>query len=154
MKRLLIVEDEANERFTLARLLELAGYEVSALPDASGALARLQEGDWHALITDVMMPGLDGLSLAREVSQQLPALPIVLTSAFHLCTNQLDRLGIAQLYFLDKPLDLDQLLAFLDCPEGHATGRRSHPPALPLPCLQRPEADAPHSRRPYAPVPA
>ena len=57
MKRLLIVEDEANERFTLARLLELAGYEVSALPDASGALAQLREGDWHALITD------DGLQL-------------------------------------------------------------------------------------------
>jgi len=142
MKRLLIVEDEANERFTLARLLEFAGYEVHTLPHAGQALDHLTHGDWHALITDVMMPGVDGLSLAREVSVRLPALPIVLTSAFHLCPNQLDRLGIGPLHFLDKPLDLDVLLAVLAHPTESQASRRSQPPALNLPCLQASEGNA------------
>lgn len=143
MKRLLIVEDEANERFTLARLLEFAGYEVHTLPDAGEALQKLHEGNWHALITDVMMPGHDGLSLAREVSLHLPHLPIVLTSAFHLGPNQLDRLGISLLHFLDKPLDLDTLLGILAHPDQVQHPRRSQVPSLNLPCLQGQEGGAP-----------
>ncbi|MBL8604644.1 MAG: response regulator [Myxococcales bacterium] len=134
MRRLLLVEDELNERFTLSRLLEAAGYEVVALPDASKAMGVLGEGDWYALITDVMMPGTDGLTLAREVARVMPGFPIVLTSAFHLCAAQLDRLNISPLHFIDKPMELPRLLEVLEHPA--ACGRPRAAPSLPLPCLE------------------
>ncbi len=113
MTRVLLVEDEDNERFTLTRVLERAGYEVTALPRGNDALDVLAATPCDVLVTDLMMPGIDGLSLARRVHERYPSLPIVLTSAFPMCRAQLDRLDIATARFLGKPLDLDRLLAVL-----------------------------------------
>jgi len=121
MTRVLLVEDDDNERFTLTRVLERAGYEVEALPRGAEALSALAATRCDVMITDLMMPGVDGLSLARRVHERHPELPIVLMSAFPMCRSQLDRLDIATAHFLAKPLDLDRLLAVLQ------------PPALPDP---------------------
>jgi DNA-binding response OmpR family regulator len=125
MKNVLVVEDEESERFTLTRLLERSGFSVTALPRGDEVLARLSAADFDALLVDVMMPGTDGISIARQVSALYPRLPIVLTSAFHFFPGQIDRLDIANVHFLDKPLDVDKLLAFLN---GTSPGQR--PPAL------------------------
>ncbi len=137
MKRLLVIEDEENERFTLSRLLERAGYAVTAYGSADTALDALATGEWYAVVTDVMMPGTDGLSLAREIAARKPGLPIVLTSAFHMGPSQLERMAISPLHFIDKPLDLDQLLAILEHPERSA-GRRTSYVSLPSVPIQRP----------------
>jgi DNA-binding response OmpR family regulator len=113
MMRVLLVEDDDNERFTLTRVLERAGFEVEALPRGAEALAALARHRCDAVITDLMMPGVDGLSLARRIHEQHPDLPIVFTSAFPMCRAQLDRLDIATAHFLAKPIDIDRLLAVL-----------------------------------------
>ncbi|MBI5514894.1 MAG: response regulator [Deltaproteobacteria bacterium] len=122
MKRLLLVEDEEHERFTLTRVLERAGFSVVALPDGEGVLPRLEAEDFDALLLDVMMPGADGISVARKVASVRPQLPIILVSAFHLFPGQLERLDLDRVYFLDKPLDLDRLLDVL---EGRVPPRRA-----------------------------
>jgi DNA-binding NtrC family response regulator len=116
MKHVMIVEDDENERFTLTRVLERAGFTVTPLSCGDNALASIEAASCEAVITDLMMPGIDGVTLARSVAARFPDLPIVLTSAFPMCRAQLDRLGISGMHFLSKPLDLDRLLALLGAP--------------------------------------
>ncbi len=135
--KLLLIEDDDNERYTLTRVLEHAGYEVVSLSRADEALGLIEKGAFHAVVSDVMMPGTDGLSLARAIATTRPDIPILLMSAFHLCKRQLDRLDVGKLFFFDKPLDIDRLLTVLASPN---TSQRGSAPSLPdaLPCLQRP----------------
>ncbi len=116
MTRVLLVEDEDNERFTLTRVLERAGFEVTALPHGEGALDALAATPHDVVLTDLMMPGIDGLSLARRIAERFPDLPIVLTSAFPMCRAQLDRVDVVGLRFLCKPFDPERLLAILARP--------------------------------------
>lgn len=124
MPRVLLVEDDDNERYTLGRVLERAGFQVTALPRGNDALDTLAATPCDFVITDLMMPGVDGLSLARRVHERFPTLPIVLTSAFPMGRAQLDRLDIHGAHFLGKPLDLDRLIAIL---------RRDAPQSVPPP---------------------
>ncbi len=116
MKRVLVVEDDANERFTLMRVLERVGYAVTAVSTAEEALAALPGARFHAVVSDVMMPETDGVSLARDIAERAPGTPIILVSAFHLAPRQVDRMRIATLHFMDKPLDLPKLIALLEAP--------------------------------------
>jgi DNA-binding NtrC family response regulator len=118
MKRVLVVEDDANERFTLMRVLERVGYMVTAVSTAEEALAALPGSQFHAVVSDVMMPETDGVSLARDIAERAPGMPIILVSAFHLAPRQVDRMRIATLHFMDKPLDLPKLIALLEAPSG------------------------------------
>ncbi len=113
MTRVLLVEDDDNERFTLTRVLERAGFEVTALSRGDNALEALASSPHDIVVTDLMMPGLDGLSLARRIAERYPDLPIVLASAFPMCRAQIDRLDVTGMHFLCKPLDIDRLLALL-----------------------------------------
>ncbi len=113
MTRVLLVEDDDNERFTLSRVLERAGFEVTALSHGNNALDVLAVTAHDAVITDLMMPGVDGLSLARRIAEHHPDLTLVLTSAYPMCRGQLDRLDVTGMHFLCKPLDIDRLLALL-----------------------------------------
>lgn len=126
MKRVLIVEDDANERFTLMRVLERVGYEVVAVSTAEEAIAALPSGKFHAVVSDVMMPETDGVSLARAIAEREPGTPIILVSAFHLAPRQVDRIRIESLHFLDKPLDIDQLLKVLESPTRGPGARGSY----------------------------
>jgi PAS domain S-box-containing protein len=80
--RVLLVDDDEVVRLVATALLERAGSEVVALESASSALARLQAEPtgWHALVTDLHMPGLDGLALARQARELAPDLALVLVS--------------------------------------------------------------------------
>lgn len=113
MTRVLIVEDEERERKTLARVLELEGFAVSAVGTADDALAVLTTDTFDVALIDVMMPGLSGIALARMIANRHAEVNLVLTSAFHLSSRQLERLDIPRVLFIDKPLELPDLLGML-----------------------------------------
>ena len=103
--RILIVDDEPNARNALSELLRDEGYEVSSAVDGAAAQARLAEFRPDVLLTDVHMPGVDGLGLlatARGMSNGGPA--VVLMSA------RPQPQGVDE-PFIGKPIDIDQLLA-------------------------------------------
>ena len=81
-KRILIVDDEAQMRETLAVLLKYTGHATTATQDAEEALARLQQDpDYDLVLTDIIMPVRDGLSLLDEISLDYPAIPVVICTA-------------------------------------------------------------------------
>lgn len=82
MAKLLIAEDEAPLRELLVRGLTASGHEVTAVADGIEALHALEEDAFDLLLSDIMMPELDGVSLALKVSKEWPGLPIVLMTGY------------------------------------------------------------------------
>jgi len=128
MPTLLLIEDEENERVTLERILVRSGFDVEAVGGTAEARAAMARRRYDAVVSDVFMPGCDGLGFAREIAERCPGVPLVLMSAFPFPMRQMERLDIARLRFLAKPVDLDALLAALRHPDVSA----------PTPCVQLP----------------
>jgi two-component system cell cycle response regulator CpdR len=82
MARILLAEDDASMRTFLARALERAGHEVVEVGDGMSALTRLHEERFDLLLADVVMPGLDGVELARRASQVEAGLKVMFITGF------------------------------------------------------------------------
>jgi two-component system cell cycle sensor histidine kinase/response regulator CckA len=111
---ILLVEDEAGVRALSAKALRRAGYRVLAAEDGEAALALLdaEAGPIRALITDVMLPGMDGPALARILADRLGPIPVILTSG---CAEEAATAAasIPDASVLTKPFTLPQLTATL-----------------------------------------
>jgi len=84
MKKILVVEDDEVERELMRMTLERAGYEVSAAEDGGRGFELAVEGRPDLIVTDVQMPGTDGLSLVRQVRETaaISETPILVTTGF------------------------------------------------------------------------
>lgn len=119
MARILLAEDEAGVREFIARALRGAGHEVDAVTDGSGALVRLGEArtggfKYDLLLTDILMPVMDGISLVLSASRDAPDLLIVLMTGY---SDQRERTyGIEAIIqdILLKPFTLDELVERVD----------------------------------------
>ncbi len=108
---LLLVEDEAPLRRLAERALGRAGYAVQAAEDAEAALELLEAGGPPAaLVSDIAMPGMDGLALARQLRGRWPDLPVVLLSGYAAATIGCD-LESEGFTFVAKPYAPAELLA-------------------------------------------
>lgn len=110
--RIMLVDDEISVGKVAATLLKRQGYLVDLETVAEDALDLLlsRTREYSLLITDLTMPRLSGLELARKVHQELPELPILLASGRieHLTSEMLDSAGIGQV--LDKPFSAEDLV--------------------------------------------
>src|SRR6476660_5948784 len=80
MARLLVIDDDPAIRTALGRLLRLAGHDILEAPDGQTGLAALGVIHVDAVITDVLMPGIDGVELAERIKAADPQLPIIVIS--------------------------------------------------------------------------
>ncbi|MBB3763140.1 response regulator [Sphingomicrobium lutaoense] len=107
---LLIVEDEPAIRTPLQRYLEREGFRVTAVGDAAGARETLPKGAFAMVILDIMLPGEDGLSLARHIRSQ-GSLPILFLSAKAEDIDRIVGLEMGADDYLTKPFNPRELLA-------------------------------------------
>lgn len=112
-RRVLLVDDEALVRSTLADALRAQGFEVEEADGGQAALARLGgPGSFDLLVTDLAMPGMDGLELLREVRRRCPGLPALVVTGY---AGDADAaafavaLGGGPMMLLRKPIDPDEL---------------------------------------------
>jgi CheY-like chemotaxis protein len=83
-ERILVVDDEAVVRGVVIALLGHAGYDTAEAATAEDALELLQQGlECDVVLSDVMMPGTDGLALLHAIKEDFPATPVVLFTALH-----------------------------------------------------------------------
>jgi two-component system, cell cycle sensor histidine kinase and response regulator CckA len=111
--RLLLVEDEPIVRKSLARRLRHLGLEVEAVPGGEEALAAVARHPPEVVLTDLSMPGMDGLTLIRRLKETHPALPVIVMSGHvtDALRPQLEALSVRQ---LDKPFGERELGAALE----------------------------------------
>ena len=109
-QRVLIVDDEENQRQTLSIGLKHEGFEVYTASSATEALASLTAvGGFEVAVIDLMMPGLNGLELARQIGRLYPGIRVVLASAYHLSARQFERANCGACAFIPKPYSLPDL---------------------------------------------
>jgi PAS domain S-box-containing protein len=119
-RRVLVVEDEDLARKGLLEVLDLLGYEVTAVASGEEAL-RLSDGPpFDTLLTDLKLPGVQGAEVARRLAARWPALKIVLMSGYADDVALRDGVASGNFRFLQKPFDMKTLAAELGADLGEA----------------------------------
>ncbi|HZZ83017.1 MAG TPA: sigma-54 dependent transcriptional regulator [Anaeromyxobacteraceae bacterium] len=112
--RLLIVDDETDSREALAELTQRWGYDVQSAADGTEALRRAIE--WHpdVILTDLVMPNMDGLWLLRALRAELPDCPVVLLTGRGTIQTAVQAIKEGAYEFIEKPLEVSRLRIVLD----------------------------------------
>ncbi|MEZ0347837.1 MAG: response regulator [Thermus sp.] len=110
MARILLVEDEPLVAHTVRRILERAGHVVDWAPSGKLALERLGEGAYGLVLCDLVMPGVSGLEVIREVKRR-GGPPVLALSASVSARSREEALAAGARAFLGKPFDAQTLLA-------------------------------------------
>ena len=109
--KILVVDDDREIVGAIAALLELEGYTVLRAYDGLEALDALHTHDVQLMILDVMMPGLDGYQVARQVRARRCGTPILMLTARASLEDRIEGLNAGADYYLTKPFDTRELLA-------------------------------------------
>jgi len=114
VRRILLAEDDESMRGFLERALEKAGYDVVAFSNGAEAHERLQEEPFSLLLTDIVMPRMDGIELARRASEIDPELKIMFITGFAAVTLNTDQAAPKDARVLSKPFHLKDLVREVD----------------------------------------
>lgn len=109
--RILIVDDEQTVRDLVAKTLTMADYDVDTAPDGPTAIDRLRSADYDLLITDLKMPGMDGLSVIREARQKSAEMPIIIITGYSTEASAIEAINLGVSGYLTKPFRLPRVLA-------------------------------------------
>jgi FixJ family two-component response regulator len=107
--RVLVVDDEASARSGLAKLLGQDGFDVATAADGASALASVEETPPDLVITDLRMPGMDGIELVAKLNEKLPSLPVLVVTAYGEVSSAVTAMRAGADDFLTKPIDFDVL---------------------------------------------
>lgn len=110
-RRILVIEDDADIARVLALNLRAEGYAVATEASGETGLARLRAEPCHLLVLDLMLPGIDGLAVCREVRQMPNYLPIIIVSAKGAESQRVLGLELGADDYLSKPFSIHELVA-------------------------------------------
>ncbi len=120
--RALIVEDDATIADFVATGLKGAGFVVDAVADGTSGLQRATDGGYDVAVVDLMLPGMDGLSLIHAMRQRRVATPVLILSAKRSVDDRVMGLQVGGDDYLTKPFALPELLARVQALIRRATG--------------------------------
>ena len=109
--RVLVVDDEAAIRDLLSKTLALAEYDVDLAPDGRNALERLRMIPYDLLITDLKMPGVDGLAVIREARRLKADIPVIIITGFSTEASAIEAVNLGVSGYLTKPFRVPRVLA-------------------------------------------
>jgi len=108
-RRILIVDDDPQMRIALGEALNRLGYIADTSCDGLEAIKRLNYSDYALVITDMKMPGMDGLSLLREVRKRIGSLPVLVITGFGTVENAVETMKEGATDYLMKPFSFTAL---------------------------------------------
>ena len=116
---ILLVDDEEGYRELISRVLTKAGYEVLQAADGLQALSLLEESNVDLVISDILMPNLNGYGLVARLRAKWPTMPVILTTGF-LSQEAAKSMMNGSVDFIPKPINAERLLEMIQ--------RRTPPP--------------------------
>ncbi len=108
MHKVWIVDDDSSIRWVLARALRSEGFDVSDFEDAESALSHLEKDSPEVLMTDIRMPGMSGLALAKILHDKHSDIPVIVMTAHTDLDSALASYESGAFEYLPKPFDLDE----------------------------------------------
>ncbi len=107
--KILLAEDDSDMRRFLVKALEKAGYAVQAFDNGASAYERLREEPFSLLLTDIVMPEMDGPTMLKVIRDKMPRLKIIFVSGYAEESVRRDIEDDQSVDFLPKPYSLDQI---------------------------------------------
>jgi len=108
--RVLVVDDDLGIRDLLEQTLALAEYDVDTAPDGHSAVTSLRNETYDLMITDLKMPGMDGLALVQEARRLAPGLPVVIITAYSTEATAIESVNLGVSGYLIKPFRITKIL--------------------------------------------
>jgi two-component system nitrogen regulation response regulator GlnG len=107
---ILIIDDDQSIRWVLTEALQEEGFQVQAAANADEARQRLQHQSFAVVLSDIRMPGDDGLSLLKELKKTSPDLPVIIMTAHSDLESAVNAYEFGAFDYLPKPFDVDQAI--------------------------------------------
>ena len=107
--RILVVDDEINMREFLGILMEREGYRVDLAASAETAVSLLQSANYDLVISDVKMPGMDGLALLAEVKNLAPDTAVIMVTAFSTAEHAVEAMKLGAYDYIAKPFNVEEI---------------------------------------------
>jgi two-component system response regulator AtoC len=131
LKRVLIADDEMNMRRVLEAILRREGYDVVTAANGLDALAEMNR-NIRTVITDLKMPGLDGMGLLRKLQTDYPEVPVVMITAHGSVENAVEAVKLGAFDYLEKPFEQEQIRQIVaKAMKTHELARRDARPVEP-----------------------
>ena len=109
--RVLVVDDDENMGRACARLFQRMGHLCDHVTGVQDALERLDDDEYDLVLTDLVMPGEDGLSLLKQVKERAPTLPVILMTGYGTIESAVAAMKEGATNYITKPFDRDELEA-------------------------------------------
>ncbi|MFP7753146.1 sigma-54-dependent transcriptional regulator [Thermodesulfobacteriota bacterium B35] len=111
MQTILVVDDEPNYQVVLSELLRDEGYEVFTADSGTAGLPIVRDTDLDLVLTDMKMPGMDGIEFLREIKKFNKELPVILITAYAEVEKAVEAMHLGAFTYLAKPFSNEELLA-------------------------------------------
>ncbi|MCB9596937.1 MAG: sigma-54-dependent Fis family transcriptional regulator [Sandaracinaceae bacterium] len=105
MATILVADDEEGLRSFVAEALELAGHDVDQAPDGNMAYAMLNRRSYQVLVTDLKMPGLDGITLLSKIKAEQPEIEVLVMTAFGSVNTAVEAMKLGAFDYVQKPVE-------------------------------------------------
>ena len=106
----LIADDDADVLQTLVNILAVTDYRIETVPNGVAAVTRLRQTAYDLVLTDLMMPGLDGIEVAREAKQLWPAIRVIIVTGHPTTSSAIDALNVGVDGYVPKPFEPEDVL--------------------------------------------
>jgi len=113
LSRILVVEDKASLRQMLCATLEGEGYEIQSAADGKSALRALQDQRYLLVVTDLRLPGADGMEVLKRARERDPDVPVIVMTGYGSVEVAVEAMKRGASDFLTKPVDMDHLLLLI-----------------------------------------
>ncbi|TNF49594.1 sigma-54-dependent Fis family transcriptional regulator [bacterium] len=107
--KILIVDDEAVIRKGLSRVLERCGYQVEVCESGFSAVEKLQEENFHLVLTDLKMPGMDGIEVLKAIRVLQPEVPVVIITGYSTVDTAVEAMKNGAFDYISKPFTPEQI---------------------------------------------
>ena len=114
MAKIILAEDDEDMRRFLVRALERAGHVVQSFGEGASAFEEIKQNSFDLLLTDIVMPEMDGIELARRAAELDPSLKIMFITGFAAVALHPDSRAPKEAKVLSKPFHLRELVAEVD----------------------------------------
>lgn len=108
-KKILVVDDQESMREMLSELLQMMGYEARAVDGGQQALQSLQETETDLVITDLNMPGMDGMELMKRIKMLYPGLPVIIITGYGTFNTERQVLSSGADGYIPKPCTINRV---------------------------------------------
>ncbi len=158
--KILVVDDDPSLREFLEIFLASEGYRVESSEDGDGALSALEAGDIDCVLSDIKMPGMDGVSLLKEIKARWPKLPVILITAFASLDSAVEAMREGAWDYVTKPFQIDELKGIIEraldsteeAHQGHPSGQLHSDETMPF-TLGRMVAKSPKMKKIFELIP-